>query len=116
MSDATSETALNQPTPEAGVEPDGINTPTLVMWGFVSVVITVSVMLAASALFFQAQNSINQERIIAAPNLDSDEVLNNQLGVLTSYASPKAEGEPYKIPINVAKDLVLAELQSKADD
>lgn len=110
------DSAITQPIPEEGVEPDGINTPTLVVWGFVSVVITVCVMLAASALFFQAQNRLDEERVVAAPYFDSDKVISDQRGVLSSYASPSAEGKPYKIPIEVAKGLILAEKQSEAAD
>lgn len=111
-----SQPATSQPVPEAGVEPDGINTPTLVMWGFVSVVITVSVMLAAAALFFQAQNRLNETRLIGAEYIDSEKILNDQRGVLASYAPPASEGKPFHIPVDLAKELILAETQSQAAD
>lgn len=111
-----SQTTTSQPVPEEGVEPDGINTPALVMWGFVSVVITVSLMLAAAALFFQAQNRLDEERVIAPLYFDAEKVISDQRGVLSSYASPNAEGQPYKIPIDIAQELILAEAQSEAAD
>lgn len=109
-------TTSHQPVPEEGVEPDGINSPTLVMWGFVSVVITISVMLAAAALFFQTQNAWDEERVIAPIYLEAKDKIDDQLGLLSSYAPPNAEGQPYKIPIDIAKELILAEAQSKAAD
>lgn len=102
-----------QPIPEPGVEPDGIDTPTLMVWGFVSVVIILGTIFGSSALYFAAQNRLNAQRIVAPPYIDSEEKLTLQKGVLASYAVPTAEGNPYTIPIERAKQLVLAELQSK---
>ncbi len=99
-------------TPEEGVEPDGLDTPTIVMWGFVSVVLVVSVMLGAAALFYGAQSKLNEERIVAPKYANSEDVVIAQQGVLASYAPPASEGKPYRIPIDVAEKLVLDELKS----
>lgn len=102
-----------QPIPEPGVEPDGIDTPTLMVWGFVSVVIVLGTIYGAAALYFVAQNNLNASRLIAPPYIESEKTLTDQRGVLASYAAPTAEGNPYTIPINRAKQLVLAEMQSE---
>ena len=102
-----------QPIPEPGVEPDGIDTPTLMVGGFVSVVTALGIIYGAAALYFAAQNRLTATRLIAPPYIASEKTLTDQRGVLASYTAPTAEGNPYTIPINRAKQLVLAELQSK---
>lgn len=114
MSHTTVTLPPGQPVPEPGVEPDGVDTPTLLMWGFVSVAIIVGVIFAAAALYFAAQRKLDAERVIAPPYFDSNKVITDQQGVLASYAPPASEGKPFAIPIDRAKKLVLAELQSKA--
>ncbi len=103
-----------QPVPEPGVEPDGVDTPTLLMWGFVSVAIVIGVMFGAAALYFAQQNKLDAQRVVAPPYLDSNKVITDQEGVLASYAPPASEGKPYTIPIDLAKKLVVKELQNKA--
>lgn len=108
--------AANQPVPEPGVEPDGIDAGKLAAWGFVSVVVTVGLMFAAAALYFQAQAQLDAKRVVAATNPTAEKALTDQEGVLTSYGAPASEGQPYKIPIERAKQLVVAEAQSQAKD
>lgn len=105
-----SETPITQAAGEEGVEPDGIDTPTLAMWGFVSVVVVVSVMLGSAALFYGVQSSFDEERVVAPVYHDSERVVSDQLGVLASYGPPASEGKPYRIPIDRAKKLVLEDL------
>ena len=102
-----------QPIPEPGVEPDGIDSATLLVWGFVSVAIVLGTMFGAAALYFAAQNQLNAKRVIAPRYFESERTITDQQGVLASYAAPTAEGNPYTIPIERAKQLVLAEMQSK---
>ncbi|QDT70716.1 hypothetical protein MalM25_36710 [Planctomycetes bacterium MalM25] len=111
MSDSTATIPAGQPVPEPGVEPDGIDTPTLVMWSFVSVAIVLGVMFGAAALYFQTQRTFNVERVITANDVEADLVLSNQLNLLNGYREPVAEGDPYAIPIDEAKKLVLEDLQ-----
>lgn len=116
MSDSTATIPAGQPVPEPGVEPDGIDTPTLVMWSFVSVAIVLGVMFGAAALYFQTQRSLNAERVIAPNYAEAENTLSNQIGLLNGYREPVAEGDPYAIPINDAMDLVLKDLrQSDAE-
>ena len=116
MSHSTYTNPPGQPIPEPGVEPDGIDSGTLMVWGFVSVAIVVGVIFAASALYFAAQRRFDAERVVAPRYHDSEEVITTQQGVLASYAAPTAEGQPYTIPIQRAKELVLADLQTKKAD
>lgn len=105
-----------QPIPEPGVEPDGIDTPTLLMWGLVSVVIVIGLIFASAALFFRMQNDFNTERVIRPNYVDSDEVVLRQQGLLAKFEAPTAEGQPYIIPIDLAEELVLAELRKQNDE
>lgn len=109
MTATVSATAVR--TPEPGIEPAGIDTPTLVMWGFVSVVLVVCVMLAAAALFWGVQANFNTKRLIAPSYVDADKLYSDQQGVLASYGAPTTEGQPYRIPVDRAKRLVLQELR-----
>jgi hypothetical protein len=105
-----------QPIPEPGVEPDGIDSPTLLAWGFVSVAIILGTIFGSSALYFAAQRQLDVRRVVTAPYFESEKTITDQQGVLASYAVPTAEGNPYTIPIERAKQLMLAELQSKEAD
>ena len=114
MSETTVTVPPGQPVPEPGVEPNGVDTPTLMMLGFVSVAIIVGVMFGASALYFAAQRQLDAKRVVAPPYFDTDKVITDQQGILASYAPPASEGKPFTIPIDRAKQLVLAELRSEA--
>ncbi|TWT99866.1 hypothetical protein Pla108_08090 [Botrimarina colliarenosi] len=105
-----------QPIPEPGVEPEGIESLTMLIWGFVSVAIVLGMIFGSSALYFAAQRQLDAKRVIAPPYFSSDKVITDQQGVLASYAPPASEGKPFTIPIDRAKQLVLADLQSKASE
>lgn len=107
MSHSTATIPAGQPVPEPGVEPDGIDTPTLIMWSFISVVIVVAVMFGAAALYFQTQTALNADRIIAPTYNDVENAITDQLGLLNGYRAPVAEGDPYVIPIDEAMRLVI---------
>lgn len=115
MSETTHAIPPGQPVPEPGVEPDNIDAQAVVIWGVVSVVIVIAFMLGSAALYFQAQNQFNATRIIAAPYFESDKVVSDQQGVLASYGPPASEGKPYKIPIQKAKELILAEMKTAGE-
>lgn len=111
MSHSAAAIPPGQPIPEPGVEPDGIDSASLAVWGLVSVLIVVAVIFGAAALFFQTQRQLNEARIVAPDYDEAVKTLSDQRGVLASYGAPATEGQPYHIPIDAAKDLVLAELQ-----
>ncbi|MEO1496385.1 MAG: hypothetical protein AAFV43_04465 [Planctomycetota bacterium] len=108
MSEATA--AVREP--EGGVEEDNLDTPAIVMWTFVSVVAVVSVMLAAAALFYQTEQRLAADRLIAPKYTNSEQTVTDQRGLLLSYGKPAGEGKPYRIPIDRAKQLVLQDLQA----
>lgn len=110
------EIPAGQPIPEAGVEPEGIDTPTLLMWGFVSCVVVLGLMFASAAFFFELQNDLNDERIIAPVYTDSEEIVLRQRGLLAKYEAPTAEGDPYIIPIDRAMELVIDDLKQEASN
>ena len=107
--------AVTQRIAEAGVEPDGIDAPTLLMWGFVSVVVVIAVILGTAALFYGVQSSFDAQRVVAPVYFDSEQVIDDQRGVLASYGPPASEGKPYRIPIQEAKKLVLADYDAAKD-
>lgn len=107
MSANTPPTAAHTRTPEPGVEPDGIDAAALALWGLVSVVAVICVMLAAAAVFFNEQNKIDQEFVVAPKYPDAERIFTDQQGLLADYKAPDAEGQPYRIPIDLAKQRVL---------
>lgn len=112
MSEATTMIPAGQPIPEPGVEPDNIDSQSLMIWCIVSVVIVLAFMFGSAALYFQWQNKFNTSRVVEATYSGSEKVLSDQRGVLASYGPPASEGKPYKIPVERAKEIVLAELNA----
>lgn len=116
MSTPLASAAADQRLPEPGVEPDGIDTGTLLLWGSVSIAVVVGVMFGSAALYFAEQRRLDAQRVVAPLYMDSEKLITDQRGVLAEYAPPAGEGKPYAIPVERAKQLVLAELRSKRSE
>ncbi|MGL4513798.1 MAG: hypothetical protein ACRCT8_11965 [Lacipirellulaceae bacterium] len=99
--------------PEPGIEPDGLNTVSIVMWGLISCVVTFCVILASFALYFEVQNDLNQDRLVAPLIIESEDTINAQRELVGSYGPPSSEGAPYRIPVERARALVLRDLADK---
>lgn len=110
MSEPLAHTA---PAPEGGVEADDINNTAIFVWGTVSVLIVVIVMLGAAALYNEYQAQLNQTRVVAPRYVASEESLITQQAVLVDYDKPSATRSTYIIPIERAKTLVVREMQAK---
>lgn len=108
MSETANPTAAR--VPEGGIEDDNLDSSAIVMWTFVSVVVVVSVMLGAAALFYETERRFAEERLIAPKYADSEQTIIDQRGLLLSYGKPSGEGKPYRIPITEAKKIVVREL------
>ncbi len=113
MSDSTTTHAPQQSTPEEGIEPMGVNSVALGLWALVSVALVLGAMFFATALTHEIERSLEQSRVIDVTNTAAKDTILAQQGILASYAPPASEGKPYQIPINLAKKLVLNELQSQ---
>jgi hypothetical protein len=98
--------------PEPGIEEDGLNTPVIVMWGFISCVLTLCVMLVAFALFFEVQNKLNRDRLVAPLIIASEDVVNAQLELVSSYGAADAATGLYRVPVARARELVVRELNA----
>lgn len=112
MSSHAATHAAAPPAAEGGVEPQGINGVSLALAGLVSIVLTVVVIFAATALYYEQQNALDAERVIAVTDNEAKDVVLAQQGLLADYGL--AEGGKYRIPIASAKRLVLEELAKKA--
>lgn len=98
-----------QPHQEVGVESDDVDSISIAVWGFVSVLIVVIVMFASAAMYNVVQSGLNTERLIGSNYAETDRAYSTQLGNLNEWAAPKTEGGFYQIPIAEAKALVLKE-------
>jgi hypothetical protein len=98
--------------PEPGIEEDGLNTPVIVMWGFISCVVTVCVMLVAFALYFEVHNKLNRERLVAPLIVESEDVVNAQRELVSSYGPADAATGLYRVPASRARELVIRELNA----
>ena len=106
-------TAQTHPNaPQGGIEADDIDSTALLVWGFVSVLIVVIVILASSALYNEVQSSFDRERLIAPRYVESDEAIITQVGNLNKWDGPKTDGGYYQIPIAEAKKIVVAEMRA----
>lgn len=99
-----------QPIPEPGVEPDGIDSPSLAVFSLISVLLVLATIFFAAGLYFQKQNKLNEARIVAPEYNDAAQTISAQQGILAGYSAPAAEGKPFGIPISLAKELVLKDL------
>ncbi|TWT88861.1 hypothetical protein Mal64_23490 [Pseudobythopirellula maris] len=98
---------------ETGVEADDINSVKIAVWGLVSVFVTLAVVLLAIALFNEAADAFEEERVVGAQYIEADRVIDTQRGLLNKYAPPEADGKPYRMPIDRAKTIVVQEMQSQ---
>ena len=111
MSD-TNQTATHQHSiPEEGVEPMGVNAIAMAFWGVISTAIVIATMLVAVATTHEMENYLNQKKVINVTNAAARNAIALQQDVLNS--KPIAEGDSYRIPISLAKKLIVNELQSQ---
>jgi hypothetical protein len=96
--------------PEAGIEEDGLNAASIIMWGFLSCVVTFAVMLFAFAIYFEFENKILQKRVITPAIIESEDVVNEQIGLVESYGPADAATGKYRVPVSRARELVIREL------
>ena len=101
-----STTTHAQPTPEEGVEPMGVNSIAMALWGIVSVAIVLGTMFVAIATTHEMDNYLNQSKVIEATNTAAKDAILAQQGILTSTTAEH-------ISISEAKKLVLNELESQ---
>ena len=113
MSDSSTTCDQQQKIPQEGIEPIGVNSIAIALWGAVSIAIVLGTMFFAVAITHEIERNLNQTRVIGAVNTAAKDTILAQQGILTSYAPPASEGKPFRIPISLAKQLVLNELQSQ---
>ncbi len=94
-----------------GTEQDDLNVPMIATVGAVSVILTVAIIYAVQALYFNFANSEAQRKVFLAPTADSDSRLAEQEAVLTRYSWVNRETNRVTIPIDRAMKLVIRDLQ-----
>jgi hypothetical protein len=96
---------------------DDIDTSTLGLVAVWSALITFLMVVGAQVLYFNFDKSIQAERVIAQPEIKSDDVLNQQRGKLQSYAWVDRNKNQVAIPIDKAMEMVVRDLSApKGDD
>ena len=105
------------PSPDASFERyDTIDTPKIVIVGFVSAILTFVVIVAAQAAFFMAANQENVRKSIAVTDTTVEQVVTQQRGRLADYAWVDAEAGVVSIPIDMAMSKVVAEEKGKQNE
>ncbi len=97
---------------EPGVEPDGVAALSVLIWGFVSVVLVIATILIAVALYNEVNQRLVEERVYAPKYNASLQSLSTQLGSISRYDVPSNSNPNYQIPVEDAMKLVVKELSA----
>ena len=92
---------------------DTIDTPKIVVVGFVAAILTFVVIVAAQAMFFMAANGENVRKSIAVTDTTIEQVVTQQEGRLADYSWVDSQAGVVSIPIEVAMRKVVAEEKTK---
>ena len=102
------------PSPEDQFERyDNINTPKIVVIGFISAIVTFAAIVGAQALSFAAYSAETKEKDILAADAIVNDALTQQQARLSSYNWVDPEKGVVSIPIDEAMKLVLEEESSR---
>lgn len=105
-----------QPTPEEGIEPDDLNTVMIVTIGLVSTVLLIASVLGVTAMVDFYQSGQVEQKVNAAEYSVAKNSLIDQETKLNEYSQPDPAKEVYTIPIDLAKKLVVKELQQDTSE
>ena len=94
---------------------DTIDTPKIAIVGFISAILTFVVIVAAQAIFFAADNALDQRRNVAATDSTSQQAITQQEAQLNSYGWVDSEKGIVQIPIDAAMDQVVREQSAAAE-
>lgn len=93
-------------------ERDDLNVPMIATVGAVSVILTVAIVIAVQALYFNYANSETMRKVIEAPTVNADSRLAEQEAKLARYGwVNRAEGT-VTVPIERAMELVVDEYRA----
>lgn len=118
----TDTAATAVPQPEAGIEPDDLDTKMIVAIGLISTALLIASVLGVTALVDQFESLEVNEKVYQAAGsgdleadgskvLDADKLVDLQQAQLDGTAPLEADG-PTMMPIEEAKKLVLEELKA----
>ncbi|WP_145291785.1 hypothetical protein [Pirellulimonas nuda] len=96
------------PIPVSGVEQDDINAPAILVVGAVSVLLTIAAILGTAVLYYYAKGAETAKFDVVDYQDARDAVLKQDQQI----ARWDGDGAKYVIPIDVAMQLVIAELQT----
>ncbi len=91
-------------------ERDDLNVPMIATVGVISVTLTVAIVFAVQALYFNYANRETQRKVVQAPTVDSNSRLAEQEAKLQRYSWVSKENGTVTIPVERAMSLVVREL------
>ena len=95
------------------VERHDLNIPVISVVGAISVILTVAIVLAVQALYFNYANSETQRKIVQAPTVSADSRLAEQDAKLARYSWVNRAQGTVTIPIERAMQLVVEEMRTQ---
>ncbi len=95
---------------------DTIETPKIVVVGFISAIVTFAIILAAQAVFFASDHAETQRKLAAETPTTLTDGLTQQQNRLAGYGWVDPAKGVVNIPISDAMRLVVEEKQSKKAD
>ncbi len=97
------------------VERDNVNVPMVATVGIVSVLISIAIIFALQALYFNYANDEMRRKVTEVPTVTSDSKLAEQEAKLTRYSWISRDDGTVTIPIERAMRLVVAEQRAEAN-
>ena len=94
------------------VERDDLNVPVIAMVGVVSVIVTVAIVFAVQALYYNYANSETERKVVQAPTVDADSRMAEQEAKLARYSWVDRAKGTVTIPIEQAMKLVIEDLRA----
>ncbi len=91
---------------------DDLNVTAIAIATFVGAVLTFAAILGIQVLYYAVANRQHEQKVIAAPTIDSDTVITEQEVKLTRYGWIDREKNQVAIPIERAMEVVVRELSS----
>jgi hypothetical protein len=97
-------------------EKDDLNVPKIATAGAVSTLITIAIIYAVCALYFNYADAETRRKVVEVPIATSDSKLAEQEAKLTRYGWVNRSENTVTIPIERAMTLVVSELQQQQSE
>jgi hypothetical protein len=95
---------------------DDVNTPMIAMIAALSAIITLAVIIAIQAFFFQYQETLVKDRVVDQKTDTAQSMLTEQLQSVSEYGVVDKAAGVYAIPIDRAMEIVVEDLNKDREE